>query len=136
MKFPSILRKISRKVARGFIYDPDKNLFLITKGALPPFDWHLPGGGISKRESAEAALLRELKEELCLNENSVMSIVPMHIAYDTVMLIPHEMHMFFMTVKPWDIRLSWELREAKWITLDELTDYFDENMLGGVRALC
>jgi len=52
-----------RKVARAFIYDPTKKLFLVAKSAMPPFLYHLPGGGINKNESPAVALKRELQEE-------------------------------------------------------------------------
>ncbi|MES2437102.1 MAG: NUDIX hydrolase [Patescibacteria group bacterium] len=123
---------VRRKVARGFIYNPETKLFLIVKGALPPFNFHLPGGGIDKGESAEHALVRELHEELAITQENIISVTFLHKAKESVMLIPHQLDIFLVTVKDFELQLSWELSKYKWISGNELKDYFKSEIIGKV----
>lgn len=57
---------IARRSARALLLDDDQRLVLIkrTKPDQPPY-WTTPGGGVEDRdEGSEAALARELEEEL------------------------------------------------------------------------
>ena len=119
-----------RKVARAFIYDPEQKLFLIAKSALPPFDYHLPGGGIGRGELPEQALIRELKEELNIQPENILSILELHQIDTWVLCIPHSATIFFVTIKNPSIKLSWEIKNVKWVRPSELKDIFPKNVLG------
>lgn len=56
---------VGRRAARAILIDHDDQLVLIkrTKPGRQPY-WTTPGGGIGGSEAAQAALLRELAEEL------------------------------------------------------------------------
>ena len=51
--------------SRAIVLNP-QNQVLLVKHTYQPH-WYIPGGGVKKRESAKAAVLRELKEEVGLS---------------------------------------------------------------------
>ena len=75
--FYAVATKIIKKVqaflgantigSRAIVINPDGQILLV-KHTYQPY-WYLPGGGVKKGESAKAALLRELKEEVGLVVN-------------------------------------------------------------------
>lgn len=50
----------------GLIHDGDGRVLLLEHRFRPPYPWGLPGGFITRGESFEDALRRELREELAL----------------------------------------------------------------------
>ncbi|STY30004.1 MutT/nudix family protein [Legionella wadsworthii] len=65
-KFQS-LSGIKTLGARALILN-ESNQILLVKHTYQPH-WHLPGGGVKKGESAQEALIRELKEEVGIIPN-------------------------------------------------------------------
>jgi len=69
-------RLIERRAARAFIVSPDRHVLLMKiktpDGALI---WITPGGGIEADEAGEAALLRELEEEVGLRDTPLGPLV-------------------------------------------------------------
>ncbi len=59
----------------------NKNDILIIERADTPGHWQLPQGGIEKGETIQAGFLREMKEEIGLNNFSVQKIVPTFFTY-------------------------------------------------------
>ena len=45
--------------------------FLLIKRKNPPYGWALPGGLVDKGETVETAVVRELKEETCLEAGDI-----------------------------------------------------------------
>lgn len=109
-----------RKVARAVIFDPKTKLFLLAKGALPPFSFHLPGGGIDRNESSEEAVRRELREELNIQPENILNVAFVGKQDESVMGIPHVADIFIVHVGNLDIRLSWEIWKAEWVDREEL----------------
>lgn len=60
------MKKKIRNVVRGICIQKDN--VLLAK-SVDKDNFHLPGGGINKFESARVALLREIKEELGIDAN-------------------------------------------------------------------
>lgn len=58
---------------RAVVFDWDGRVFLVRHGYVPGY--HLPGGAVDRGESAEAAIVRELREEgnLTLSERPVLA---------------------------------------------------------------
>ncbi len=50
--------------ARAVLLDPDERIALVRHSYVD--HWYLPGGGVNKRESTPAALVRELAEEVAI----------------------------------------------------------------------
>jgi len=46
---------------RAACFDSAGRIFLVRHSYLP--GWHMPGGGLARNETAEAALIKELREE-------------------------------------------------------------------------
>lgn len=126
-----------RKTARALIFNPKTGLFLLTKGALPPFRFHLPGGGINKNESAEDAVKRELKEELNIQTKDISSLTFISKQDECTMLIPHTSNIFIIEINNVTLKLSWEICRVKWVSMTELKRcvYLDEPVLKGIEGL-
>jgi 8-oxo-dGTP diphosphatase len=82
-----------------------------------PFKWEFPGGKIEKGESAEACLIREIKEELNLEIQVLLRFTSHFHTYEpdsTIELIP-----FLCSYK----EVAWILKEhsqVKWVKIDHL----------------
>lgn len=118
-----------RKVARAFVYNPKKGLFLIVKSALPPFDYHLPGGGINRGESAENAMRRELQEELGITSEQIVEVLFLDTVNNQVLIVPHTASIFLVSVKDVSLHTSWEIADIKWMKKDDLGRYLDKVIL-------
>jgi len=78
--------------------------------------WEFPGGKLEEGESAEEALIRELKEELNLDVHSLRYLITVHHEYPDFII---EMDAYLCKSNT----LSYELREhinAKWLRADEM----------------
>ena len=67
------LRRVWRpdfKGVRGIPITPDGRLVLVRHTYLP--GWHFPGGGYKRGEEAEAAMLRELREEIGMTRHGAL----------------------------------------------------------------
>ncbi len=118
-----------RKTVRAYIFDPDKKAFLLAKSSLPPFGYHLPGGGINRKEKPEDATRRELREELNILPENIIHVSYMRSRKTRVMWIPHAEDIFLVIVKGVQIKLSWELSEAKWVTTEKLRNKGNQDII-------
>jgi len=78
-------------------------------------DWLLPAGRAETGESLEEALKRELKEELGLTVKIVRKLTQHIDPYTKDKLVN-----FLCTPLTLKTRISWELAEARWFSLDEV----------------
>ena len=78
--------------------------------------WELPGGKIEAGESAEAAVVRELKEEVGIDVEPIFTLVPVEHVYDhaSVRLRP------FVCQRISGLPAAIEVDETRWAGLDEL----------------
>lgn len=58
---------------RAVVFDPEGRVALVRHSYIA--GWYLPGGGVEKRESADAAIRRELREEVALTDVVLEGIV-------------------------------------------------------------
>ena len=54
---------------RAIVVDPQDRIALVRHHYLP--GWYLPGGGVEKGESFEAAIWRELREEIAIADGEI-----------------------------------------------------------------
>ena len=68
---PATIAKPLRLVVAGVLVDTDGRLLLGRRAAGKSFAgcWEFPGGKVEKNETPEAALVRELREELSIDTN-------------------------------------------------------------------
>lgn len=103
-------------VVAAIIYDGHK--ILITQRGYGDFKgmWEFPGGKIEKSETPEAALIREIKEELNVKINVGESVGIVEYDYPSFHL---SMNTFLCTIEEGKIELI-EHEAAYWVTCDEL----------------
>ena len=75
------LIKQYRKNVLAVIVDSDKNI-LVGERSDRPGIWQMPQGGIDEGESAEQALMRELKEEIGTDKARILEKLDHKITYD------------------------------------------------------
>ncbi len=97
--------------------------------------YHLPGGGIDGNELAEYALKRELREELNILPNNIISTTFLRKTNTSVLCVPHEMDIFLIKVVNTDLKLCWEIHSVKWVSFEELYKFLDSDSLIGVEGL-
>lgn len=120
-----------REAARAVVVDPDDRIVLVRFEFPAKRVWALPGGGLEPGETHEAALRRELVEELGLLEPDIGRCVwqRLHVItfLDGKWDGQRERH-FLVRVPVFEPRprLSWEqlnseyMFEIRWWTLDQL----------------
>jgi NAD+ diphosphatase len=82
----------------------------------------LPGGFIDRYETAEEALLREVKEELNLRIKEYQFLFSAHNRYPYRDILYHTIDFFFLcrAVNPEEITPSDEIREYRFVRLEEI----------------
>ena len=78
--------------------------------------WEFPGGKLEPGESAQQAIVREIREELAVEIEPEQLVMTVEYDYPTFHL---RMHCFWAAIKTGEIRLI-EHEAARWVTRDEL----------------
>ena len=106
---------------RGVVIDGDDRVALV-RHTIGQY-WYLPGGGVKKWESFEAALVRELREEVALNEVTVDRVLGV---YHSVREHKDDHVVVFVAHVPAGMPLTrgdpLEISEAAWFPLDTLPE--------------
>jgi 8-oxo-dGTP pyrophosphatase MutT (NUDIX family) len=112
----------SRKTAVAIIRrksQPDK--FLVVKNLLGYLD--LPGGGVKRNETSEVAVKRELKEELNIQENDILSNI--HLGNGDIDVgygVMARNHASFFLIEIRDetvLKGNWEIVAQLWLSREE-----------------
>jgi ADP-ribose pyrophosphatase YjhB (NUDIX family) len=116
--------------AQGVVIDGEGRVLLVRHGYRP--GWHFPGGGIEWRETAEAALTRELEEEAGV----VMTGRPaLHGLFGNFQSMPSD-HIAVFIVREWERPsippATYEIAESRFFTRGDLPD---DTTLGTRRRL-
>lgn len=106
------------EVVAAVIKNDDK--FFITRRGYGEFEnmWEFPGGKVEKEEGREEALHREIKEELELDINDLEYLTTIDYDYSNFHLT---MHCYLCKISGGRLNLNAH-NDAKWITLEELSD--------------
>jgi 8-oxo-dGTP diphosphatase len=85
-----------------------------------PYQWEFPGGKIHRNETAEQAIIREIKEELNVQIEVIMQIEPIEHDYGTkqIRLIP-----LIVKIISGEIVLTEHIAQ-RWFEPDEWNDYY------------
>lgn len=62
---------------RAIVYDKNADLILLVRHTYVP-GWHIPGGGVDAGETAEQAVLRELREETNIVVDGEPELISFH----------------------------------------------------------
>lgn len=110
------------KVAVGIIFDQHRQV-LITRRSLAtthPGYWEFPGGKLEIGETAEAALHREIQEEVGLRVLKLQFLGEISHNYDQ-----HVVTLFIFLIEAFEgeATCSEQQIELRWVPLDKLGDY-------------
>ena len=107
------------EVVAGIIRSPQTSRFFATRRGYGEFKggWEFPGGKVEPGETREAALVRELKEELAVTVKVEKFICTVEYDYPNFHLT---MHTFLCTVESGTLTLL-EHEDSKWLLPEELS---------------
>lgn len=107
------------EVVAGIIEDKASGKILATERGYGEFKglWEFPGGKIEPGETREAALVRELREELAIDVKIEKFIATVEYDYPKFHLT---MHTFLCTIAEGEITLR-EHKAARWLSRKELS---------------
>jgi len=94
-------------------------------------NWSLPGGGVKRGEDAEAAALRELKEEVGIDAEQLRLV---EVIEDEVSGSPHICHLFTVTCDQHPVADNREIAEAKFFPAHSLPEPMSSQARTRLRA--
>lgn len=108
--------------AGAMIFDDEGRILLLEHVFRPDSDWGIPGGFLSKGEQPEAALRRELKEEIGIEVEAV------ELLFARTLPRPRQIEIYFRAraigrPEP----CSFEIRSAGWFSIDDLPSELSED---------
>jgi len=112
---------------RGLVTDAQGRVLLLRHTYVN--GWHMPGGGVERGETAEAALARELVEEAGVEATGPMALISIHSAEAKF----RGDHILFYRVGDWRACAATskgEIAEIRWFAPDALP----EETTAGTRA--
>ena len=101
--------------AGAFIFDDNSRILLLEHVFRPDSGWGIPGGFLGKGEQPEAALRRELREEVALEVSDVKFL------FARTLPQPRQVEIYFLC-KPESVPSpsSFEIIKAEWFAMDTL----------------
>jgi 8-oxo-dGTP diphosphatase len=115
-------------VGIGAVIIKEGKIALIKRGNEPSKGkWSIPGGLVELGEKLEAAVIRETKEETCLEvENPRLIDVVENVDLDEHCKIKYHYVIvdYLVQVKSGTIRAASDAAELRWVPLDEVENYY------------
>lgn len=101
--------------AGAMVFDDEGRILLLEHVFRPDSRWGIPGGFLSKGEQPEAALRRELQEEVALEVSDVQFL------FARTLPKPRQVEIYFLC-KPESVPVpsSFEIMKAGWFAVDDL----------------
>jgi ADP-ribose pyrophosphatase YjhB (NUDIX family) len=101
--------------AGAMIFDDQDRILLLDHVFRPDGGWGIPGGFLNKGEQPEAALRRELREEIGIEVKDV------RLLFARTLSKPRQIEIYFLaTAMGQPEPCSFEIRKAGWFSLDAL----------------
>ena len=114
-------------VGIGVVIVRDCKIALIKRGNEPSKGkWTIPGGLVELGESVEEAVIREAKEETCLDvENPQLIDVVGNVDLDEYSKVKYHYVIidYLVHVKSGNIQAASDAAELRWVPLEEVEDY-------------
>ena len=113
---------------RGLLISPDKTVLLVRHSYHS--GWHMPGGGVHRGEALEAALVREIQEEVAFN---IIGKPKLHGIFFNNKVSKRDHVAVYICENFEEIpnqKSSWEISECQFFPLDSLPPELD----GGTKA--
>ena len=125
---------------RGVVKKEDKILILRRhpKSRNKPHKYELPGGKVDPGEFFDEALIREFKEETCLDvniESLFETVQDEFISRRTNQPISTVQLMMNLEIIDGEVQISSEHDDYKWVSKEELKELYDEGMLTATLKL-
>ena len=119
---------------RGVVRQDDNILILRRhpKSRNNPHKWELPGGKVDPGEFFDEALIREFKEETCLDvniESLFETVQDEFISRRTNQPISTVQLMMNLEIIDGEVQISDEHDDFKWVSIEELKELYNEGML-------
>lgn len=117
----------SRRVVKAVIRAKDTGRYLVIKDTLPLMPgYSFPGGGVNKDEDLYVALIREMREELGVDDsvikytNTHKSLLSKHVFY--ILRVTQNTHIFTgeIATEAIDLTPNYEIAEVLWVTEDKM----------------
>ena len=131
----SVRRRLVRTGQRRFtvtagamIFDDEGRILLLDHVFRPDCGWGIPGGFLSKGEQPEAALRRELKEEIGIEVEGVEML------FARTLPRPRQIEIYFRAraigcPEP----CSFEIKSARWFSIDDLPSELSQDQRRLIR---
>jgi 8-oxo-dGTP diphosphatase len=114
-------------VGIGVVIVKDQQIVLIKRGNEPSKGkWTIPGGLVELGESVEATVIREAKEETCLDvENPCLIDVVGNVDLDEQGKVKYHYVIidYLVHVKSGNIQAASDAEELRWVPFDEVENY-------------
>lgn len=107
---------LTRRVRVVVVYD---NQVLLVRNWIGSGSWDFPGGGVKYGESAEDAVVREMREELGLHIGDIQKLHSGLIARKKNGLLMRLEYLQAVIDPDETIRQSWEIAAFKWVSYQE-----------------
>lgn len=112
----------------AMLFDERGRILLLEHVFRPDSGWGIPGGFIGRREQPEAALRRELREEIAVEVEDV------ELLFVRALGRPRQVEIYFRArVIGHPQPSSFEIRRAEWFAIDELPNELSRDQQGLIR---